>query len=94
MLAQVALRRELNVVYAELFGAGGAEICFRPVRDYNIAGQKMSFGKLREIAADRGEIALGIRPKNSPIELNPAQNETYILQKTDDLVVLVREAAA
>ena len=28
VLAQVALRRELNVVYAELFGAGGAEICF------------------------------------------------------------------
>ena len=94
MLAQVALRRELNVVYAELFGAGGAEICFRPVTDYNIAGQKMSFGKLKEIAADRGEIALGIRSKNSPIELNPAQNKTYILKGTDDLIVLVREAAA
>jgi hypothetical protein len=94
MLAQVALRRELNVVYAELFGPGGAEIFFRPVADYGIVGRKVSFGKLKNRSADRGEIALGIRPKNSPIELNPAQNETYILQETDDLVVLVREAAA
>ena len=54
----------------------------------------MSFGKLKNRSADHGEIALGIRPKNSPIELNPAQNETYILQETDDLVVLVREEAA
>ena len=94
VLAQVALRRELNVVYAELFGAGGAEICFRSVANYGIAGRKVSFGKLKNRSADRGEIALGIRPKNSPIELNPAQNKTYILKETDDLIVLVREAAA
>ena len=91
VLAQVALRRELNVVYAELFGAGGAEICFRPVMDYNIVGQKMSFRELKEIVADRSEIALGIRSKNSSIELNPAQNKTYILKETEDLIVLVRE---
>ena len=56
VLAQVALRRELNVVYAELFGAGGAEIYFRTVADYGIVGQKVSFGKLKDISADRGEI--------------------------------------
>ena len=43
VLAQVALRRELNVVYEELFAAGGAEISFRRVSDYGIAGQNMSF---------------------------------------------------
>ena len=94
VLAQVALRRELNVVYAELFGAGGAEICFRPVMDYGIAGQRRSFGELKEIAANCGEIVLGIRLKNSSIELNPEQNTTYILQETADLIVLVREEAA
>ena len=57
-------------------------------------GQQVSFGKLKDISVDRGEIALGIRPKNSPIELNPVQNKTYILKGTDDLIVLVREAAA
>ena len=90
VLAQVALRRELNVVYAELFGAGGAEICFRPVTDYNIMGQKMSFGALKEIAAVRGEIVLGVRLESGSIELNPAQDKTYILKKPDDLIVLVR----
>ena len=94
VLAQVALRRELNVVYAELFGAGGAEILFRPVGDYNIAGQKASFGKLMDISADRGEIVLGVRSKNGSIELNPAQGKIYILKETDDLIVLVREEAA
>ncbi len=93
VLAQVALRRELNVVYEELFGAGGAEICFRPVADYGIAGQKVSFGKLKDISADRGEIALGVRLESGSIELNSAQNKTYILKEPDDLIVLVQEAA-
>ena len=94
VLAQVALRRELNVVYAELFGAGGAEIFFRPVIDYGIAGQKVSFGKLIDISAERGEIVLGVRLKNGSIGLNPAQGKIYILKETDDLIVLVREEAA
>jgi hypothetical protein len=94
VLAQVALRRELNVVYAELFGAGGAEICFRPVADYSIVGQKVSFRELKDISADRGEIALGARLGKGSIELNPAQNKTYILKETDDLIVLVREDAS
>ena len=94
VLAQVALRPELNAVYAELFGAGGAEICFRPVADYNIADQKIRFGALKALAADRGEITLGIRLRNSSIELNPAQDKTYILQEQDDLIVLVQEDTA
>ena len=94
VLAQVALRRELNAVYAELFGASGAEICFRSVADYNIADQKIRFGALKALAADRGEITLGIRLRNSSIELNPAQEKTYILQEQDDLIVLAREDTA
>lgn len=94
VLAQVALRRELNAVYSELFGAGGAEICFRSVRDYNIADQRIRFRVLKEIVADRGAITLGIRLRNSPIELNPAQDKTYTLQEQDDLIVLVQEDAA
>ena len=94
VLAQVALRRELNAVYAELFGAGGAEICFRPVTDYNIVGQKMSFMDLKEIAIACGDIALGLRSKNSLIELNPERHKTYVLTEADDFIVLVQEEAA
>lgn len=94
VLAQVALRRELNVVYAELFGPGGAEIFFRPASYYGVTGQKVSFGELKELSAVHGEIALGVRLKHRSIELNPAQHKTYILQTTDDLIVLVREETA
>ncbi len=94
VLAQVALRRELNVVYAELFGAGGAEICFRPAIDYGIVEQKVDFGKLKGISASYGEIAVGFRMGDGSIELNPAQSRTYLLKRTDDLIVLAREEAA
>lgn len=93
VLAQVALRRELNVVYAELFGASGAEICFRPAADYGIMGQQVRFRELKYISANRGEIVLGVRLEKGSIQLNPAQNKTYILKETDDLIVLVREDA-
>lgn len=94
VLAQVALRREINVVYEELFGAGGAEICFRRVSDYGIAGQNVSFGELQEMSACRGEIALGIRVQNGGVVLNPAHDEPYNLSESDDLIVLVREDQA
>ena len=93
VLAQVALRRELNAVYSELFGAGGAEISFRPVAAYGIAGQKVSFEELTRITMDLSEIVLGIRFKNGSIELNPALNKNYILRETDDFIVLVRKEA-
>ena len=90
VLAQVALRREINVVYEELFAAGGAEICFRRVSDYGIAGKNVSFGELQEMSACRGEIALGIR-QNGGVVLNPTPDEPYILSELDDLIVLIQE---
>ena len=90
VLAQVALRRELNVVYEELFAAGGAEIRFRRVSDYGIAGQNVSFGQIEEMSACRGEIALGVRLQNDGIVLNPAHDEPYMLGESDDLIVLVQ----
>ena len=91
VLAQVALRREINVVYEELFAAGGAEIFFRRVSDYDIAGQNVNFGEIKEMSACRGEIALGIRLQNGGVVLNPARDEPYMLSESDDLIVLVRE---
>ncbi len=94
VLAQVALRRELNVIYEELFGPGGAEIFFRPVSDYGIEAQRTDFGKLKAMAARRGEIALGVRSKNRGIALNPAHDAPHKLSESDDLIVLVREDRA
>ena len=94
VLAQVALRREINVVYEELFAAGGAEIFFRRVSDYGIAGQDVNFGQIKEMAACRSEIALGIRLQNGGVALNPAHDEPYMLSELDDLIVLIREDQA
>ena len=91
VLAQVALRREVNVVYEELFAAGGAEIFFRRVSDYDIAGKNVNFGEIKEMSACRGEIALGIRLQNGGVVLNPARDEPYMVSESDDLIVLVRE---
>ncbi len=54
---------------------------------------KVSFRELKDISADRGEIALGVRLENSSIDLNPVQNKIYTLKETADLIVLVREDA-
>ena len=94
VLAQVALRRELNVVYEELFAAGGAEIFFRRVSDYGIAGQNMSFGEIKEMSACRGEIALGVRLQKGGVALNPVSDKSFILSESDDLIVLVQEDQA
>jgi hypothetical protein len=91
VLAQVALRRELNIVYEELFGPGGAEIFFRPPSDYGVEGQKVDFGNLKEMAAGRGEIALGVRLKHGWVELNPLPDKQWVLDERDELIVLVRD---
>lgn len=61
ILAQVALRPELNVVFHELFSSGGAEIYLRPAAWYDLVGRELSFRELQEAVALAGETALGVR---------------------------------
>jgi Trk K+ transport system NAD-binding subunit len=73
MLARVALRRELDAVYDELFGSAGCEIQFRRIADYGFAeifspnsdhgtaNARVTFGDLQRAADARGEIAMGVR---------------------------------
>ena len=99
MLAQVALRRELRAVYDELFGPGGAELVFRPAVQYGLAGE-LTFADIEVAAAQRGEIALGIRtlrPGASPggeVTLLPERDRTFDFRATHDVVVLTTPAAA
>ena len=94
VLAQVALRRELNTVYAELFGASGAEIIFRPVSDYGSAGKLVSFQELKGKSKSVGEIALGFRSICGRVLLNPIDDTHHMLEGSDDLIVLVHEEGA
>lgn len=59
LLAQIAMRRELAVVYNELFGPTGADIVFRRPSDYEMTSE-MSYSALLELGAQRGDIVLGI----------------------------------
>ncbi|MGB5831743.1 MAG: hypothetical protein WBG92_07105 [Thiohalocapsa sp.] len=75
MLVRVALRRELRVVFDELFGSGGSEIFFRRIADYELAETRDTFAvpdasarervyrfaDLQRAADAHGEIAIGIR---------------------------------
>jgi ion channel POLLUX/CASTOR len=94
MLAQVALRRELRVVFDELFGPGGAEIGFRRPAEYGLLGVDASFAAVEAAAAARGETALGVRSgapgRNgaATLSLNPPRAQQWRLRDEDRIVAL------
>ncbi|PLX47363.1 MAG: ion channel DMI1 [Desulfobulbaceae bacterium] len=94
MLAHIAMRPELNTVFQELFSSGGAEIYFRPMHEYGLAGKTMSFADIQDSVSARGEIALGVKVTarekalGAEIELNPDKTASWSLTKDDEVVVL------
>ena len=94
ILAHVALRRELNVVFDELFTVGGAEIYFRRAAECRLSGRETTFQEIEEAVARHGEIALGVRilanrlNKNGGITLNPPRDSTWRFTDSDEVVVL------
>lgn len=93
LLAAVALRRELQSIYNELFTVGGAEIIFRRLEDYDLKPGKVSFDKIERRVAEYNETALGIyytQPKNQQVKLklNPDRYKTLDLDPEMRLVVL------
>ena len=63
IVAHVSLRRELNVVFEELFTVGGAEIYFRPPANYVVQGETMTFDEISKRVFAQGDIALGLCKK-------------------------------
>ncbi len=100
MLAHAALRQELTSVFGELFGPGGAEIFFRAVGDYGLAGRPATFRDVQQHAEAAGEIALGVRlhrEADGPgggVYLNPSGTQTWTFRPEDRIVVLTRYAEA
>lgn len=91
VLAHVAMRRELNVVYEKLFGAGGAEILLRRVSDYGVSGKVIAFDLLKHKSERRGEVVLGARTKSRGLMLNPQPDDACVLGELEELVVLAGE---
>jgi hypothetical protein len=94
ILAHVALRKDLNIVFEELFTVGGAEIYFRDPDFYDIGQEEINFKAIQLKVAHYGDIALGVRSgaatdlKNGGIVLNPLPETTYRKGQIDAVVVL------
>jgi hypothetical protein len=95
LLSQVSLRRELAAVFGELSRPWGAQIVLQPAREYLAASGPVRFGDLEDVAAERGEIALGLRRTgglNAGLALNPERDAEWTLAPGDEVVVLASYA--
>jgi hypothetical protein len=91
LLSQVALRRELAAVIAELSRSSGAQIELQPIHEYLDTKEPVGFEDLETAAAARGEIALGLRctrPSEVGLALNPDRDAVWNLTADDEIVVL------
>ncbi len=92
LVSQVALRRELAAVFAELSRPWGAQIVLHPARDYfppgATPGQPLRFEAIEHVAAARGEIALGLQTGEGDPTLNPGRDSEWSLGEGDAVVVL------
>jgi len=98
LMAQIAQRRELGLVFEELFTVGGAEIIYRDQTDYPMQSVT-TFADLEAVAGLQGETALGVfrcEPdgEGRRLQLNPPRDTPLKLKKDDELVVLTTLAQA
>jgi hypothetical protein len=94
IMAQIALRPDLRVVFEDLFGAEGPEIVFRPASRYGLVGRDVTFTDVFHAAAASNETALGVRlcardrGGDDEILVNPPRDRSWRLREGDELVVL------
>ena len=86
LLSQVALRRELAAVYAELCRTRGGQLTLQPLAKY-APDTVARFGDLEKAASARGEIAVGIRHAGR-LALNPDREIEWKAEPGDQLLVL------
>jgi hypothetical protein len=95
LLSQVALRRELAAIFAELSQPWGAQIVLQPALEYLSTNGPRRFEDLERAAAARGEIALGLRRVQGPdagLALNPDRDAEWALAPGDEVVILASYA--
>lgn len=89
LLAQVAMRRELQSIYADLFTFGGAEIEFRKLSQYEMKLGEYTFSEIEKITSEFGEIAIGVHRSKYGLYLNPSKSNMYSLTEMDKIVSVV-----
>jgi len=92
MVSKVALRRELAWVFWELVRPCGAQVVLRKADRYLEAGGPVRFSDVQQVAAAKGEIALGYRQAReaeSELVLNPDRDTEWTVGPADQVVVLI-----
>jgi len=92
LMAQIAQRRELGLMFEHLLTTGGPELVFRDMQDYPMQSVT-TFADLEAVVALQGDTALGIYRAKADAEgrrlqLNPARDRPMRLGEGDQLVVL------
>ena len=96
VLAQVAQRKELSAVLADLFDPEGSEIHLRPASNYVEIGQPVNLYTVVESARQQDELALGYHlqvhandaARNHGVVLNPNKHETVTFETGDRIIIL------
>ncbi len=97
LLSQVALRRELAALFAELTRPRGAQVLLRSAQDYLGSDRPLCFADLELAAAAHGELALGFRRAEGPqagLVVNPERSLQWTPAPGDDVLVLTSRSGA
>ena len=87
ILANVALRAELNRVFDALFNSGGSDIIFVSAKQFGLAGE-MSFQEISSIVESFKMIAIGVMEVvSTDITLNPDMETKF--STTEKLKIIV-----
>ncbi len=96
IMAQISENAELNVIFADLFNKGGADVYMKPIHDYIKLDQPVNFYTMVEAAGLRGEVAFGYRlakfandlERNYGVVTNPDKSNEVQFSEKDRLIVL------
>ena len=99
ILSQLSENDRLEAVFQDLLDADGSEIYLRPVSDYVVPGDDITYATVVEAASRRGQTAIGYRvsaESDDPeagfgVYVNPAKSTTFAAQPADRVVVLAED---
>ncbi len=99
LMSQLSENGALFDVFADLFDADGSEIYLKPVTDYVLTGQPVSFYTVIEAARQKGETAFGYRilseqhdaGKAYGVYTNPVKSREIVFAAGDRVIVLAED---
>jgi hypothetical protein len=91
MMVQLAENRELDAVFADLFGGHGTDLCLKPLSAYLAPDGPVAFAEVVRAARDKAEAVIGYRA-GGEVVLNPPKSRPVALGDDEELVVLTPSA--